>query len=162
MSRICAGNHAVHFARLTKIHYIMKLHRLFATVLATAALALPAFAAEETPLGEQMEKVSKALKAVSRAAKEGNVPKDLAAKVDDAKKAAEAGLKFEPAKTSEIPAAEKAKFLADYKASMQETIKTLDELKAAIEAGKTEDVTKSLEKLNSQKKDGHKKFQKDE
>ena len=108
------------------------------------------------------DRVSKALKAVSRAAKEGNVPKDLAAKVDDAKKATEAALKFEPAKTAEIPAAEKAKFLADYKASMEETIKTLGELKAAIEAGKTEDVTKTLEKLNAQKKDGHKKFQKEE
>ena len=74
MSRIRAGKHAVRFGRPTKIqNYIMKLHRLFATVLATAALALPAFAAEETPLGEQMEKVSKALKAVSRAAKEGNL-----------------------------------------------------------------------------------------
>ena len=139
----------------------MKLHRLFATVLATAALALPAFA-EDTPLTEEMEKLSKTLKSIGRAAKEGNVPKELAAKVDDAKKACEAGLKFEPAKTAEVPAAEKAKFLADYKASMQETIKTLDELKAAIEAGKTEDVNKALEKLNMQKKDGHKKFQKEE
>jgi soluble cytochrome b562 len=162
MSRIRTGKVAARFGRPTQIqNYIMKLHRLFATVLATAALALPAFA-EDTPLTEEMEKLSKTLKSIGRAAKEGNVPKDLAAKVDDAKKACEAGLKFEPAKTTEIPAAEKAKFLADYKASMQETIKTLDELKVAIEAGKTEDVNKALEKLNMQKKDGHKKFQKEE
>jgi soluble cytochrome b562 len=139
----------------------MKLHRLFATVLATAALAVPAFA-EDTPLTEEMEKLSKVLKVIGRAAKEGNVPKEHAAKVDDAKKACEAGLTMEPAKAKEVPAGEKEKFITEYKASMQETIKALDELKAAIEAGKTEDVNKALEKLNAQKKDGHKKFQKEE
>jgi soluble cytochrome b562 len=139
----------------------MKLHRLFATVLATAALAVPAFA-EDTPLTEEMEKLSKVLKVIGRAAKEGNVPKEHAAKVDDAKKAVEAGLTMEPAKAKDVPAGEKEKFITDYKASMQETIKALDELKAAIEAGKTEDVNKALEKLNAQKKDGHKKFQKEE
>jgi soluble cytochrome b562 len=140
----------------------MKLHRMLATVLATAALAVSAVAAEETPLGEQMEKFSKALKAIGRAAKEGKVSKDLVAKVDEAKKAAEAGLKFEPAKAKEVPAGEKEKFLADYKASMQETIKTLDELKAAVESEKADEVGKVMEKLNGQKKEGHKKFQKDE
>jgi soluble cytochrome b562 len=153
-------------ARTTKTKPIkpnhMKLHRMLATVLAAAALALPAFAADETPLGEQMEKFSKALKAIGRAAKEGNVSKDLAAKVDDAKAAAQKALTFEPAKTKEIPAGEKEKFLADYKKSMEETIKTLDELKAAVETGKADAVSKVMEKLNGQKKEGHKKFQKEE
>jgi soluble cytochrome b562 len=140
----------------------MKLHRILATVIATAALTLPSIAAEDTPLTEQMEKFNKSLKAIGRAAKEGAVSKDLVAKVDDAKKAAEESLKFEPEKTKEIPAAEKEKFLADYKAAMQETIKTLDELKAAVESGKADEVGKVMEKLNAQKKEGHKKFQKEE
>ena len=141
----------------------MKLHRMIATVLATAALSVSAFAAEdETPLGTQMEKVSKALKAVGRAAKEGKVSKDLAAKVEEAQKATEEALKFEPAKAKEVPAGEKEKFLADYKASMQETIKTLDELKAAVEAEKADEVGKIMEKLNGQKKEGHKAFKKED
>ena len=150
-------------ARYPKIHTYesMKLHRIFATIAATIALAVPAFA-EDTPLGEEMDKFSKALKQIGRAAKEGKVTKDMAAKVDDAKKAAEASLKFEPAKTKEIPAGEKEKFLADYKAAMQETIKALDELKAAVESEKADAVNAALEKLNNQKKDGHKKFQKEE
>jgi len=136
---------------------------MLATVLATAALAVSAFAAEdETPLGTQMEKVSKALKAVGRAAKEGKVSKELAAKVDEAKKAAEEALKFEPAKTKDVPAADKEKFLADYKKSMEETIKTLGELKAAVEAEKADEVGKIMEKLNGQKKEGHKAFKKED
>jgi soluble cytochrome b562 len=150
-----------HHTKPIKTH-TMKLHRMLATIVATAALAIPAFAADETPLGEQMEKFSKSLKAIGRAAKEGNISKELVAKVDDAKAAAQAALKFEPAKTKEIPAAEKEKFLADYKASMEETIKTLDELKAAVESGKADAVSKVMEKLNGQKKEGHKKFQKEE
>jgi soluble cytochrome b562 len=140
----------------------MKLHRILATIIATAALAVTSIAAEDTPLAEQMNKFNKALKAIGRAAKEGNVSKDLVAKVDDAKAAAEAALKFEPEKTKEVPAGEKEKFLADYKAGMQETIKTLDELKTAVSSGKADEVGKVMEKLNNQKKEGHKKFQKEE
>lgn len=136
---------------------------MLATVLATAALAVSAFAAEdETPLGTQMEKVSKALKAVGRAAKEGKVSKDLAAKVEEAQKATEEALKFEPAKTKDVPAADKEKFLADYKKSMEVTIKTLGELKAAVEAEKADEVGKIMEKLNGQKKEGHKAFKKED
>ena len=144
-----------------KTNYPMKLHRILATIVATAALATPAFA-EDTPLTEEMEKFNKALKTIVRASKEGTVSKDLASKVDDAKKACEAALKFEPEKTKDIPAAEKEKFLADYKAAMQETIKTLDELKVAVVGGKADEVGKVIEKLNAQKKEGHKKFQKEE
>jgi soluble cytochrome b562 len=140
----------------------MKLHRILATIIATGVLALSAIAAEDTPLAKEMDKFNKSMKAINRAAKEGTISKDLTAKVDDAKAAAEAAVKLEPEKTKDIPAGEKAKFLADYKASMQETIKTLDELKTAVAGGKADEVGKVMEKLNGQKKEGHKKFQKEE
>lgn len=138
----------------------MKLKHLF-TLLAAFAITVPAFAEEDTPLGKEMEKIGKALKAVGRAAKEGKVTKDLAAKVDEAKAAAQEALKFEPAKTKEVPAAEKAKFLTDYKASVEVMIKGLDELKVAVTAEKADEVAKLLEKLNEGKKEGHKKFKAD-
>lgn len=140
----------------------MKLHRLFITTLAALALTIPAGAEESTPLEEQMEKLSKALKVVNRnlldpTAKDANL-----AKIADAKTAADASIKLEPAMAKTIPAADKEKFLADYKAGMEATSKTLDELKAAVAADKSEDAAKIMEKLNAQKKDGHKKFQKEE
>ena len=136
----------------------MKLKNLFTITVATLAIAFPAFAEEETPLGKEMEKVSKAMKAIGRASKEGKVTKDLASKVDEAKTAFEAAAKLEPAKLKEVPAADKAKFLTDYKASCEVAIKELAVLKAAIEAEKADDVAKSLEKLNTGKKEGHKAF----
>ena len=137
----------------------MKLTHLL--TIAALALAFPAFAEEETPLGKEMEKAGKAMKAIGRAAKEGKVTKDLAAKVAEIKTAFEAAAKLEPAKAKDVPAAEKAKFLADYKASMEATIKDLDALKAAVESEKVEDVNKALEKLNNGKKEGHKAYKAD-
>ena len=137
----------------------MKLKHLL-TLLAVCAIAVPAFAKdeEETPLGKEMEKLSKALKAVNRnltdaAQKDANL-----AKIADAKAACAAAVKFDPAKTKEVPAADKAKFVTEFKASMEEVGKNLDALKAAIAGGKMDDAKALMEKLNGQKKDGHKKF----
>ena len=136
----------------------MKLKHLF-TLLAAFAITVPAFAAdEETPLGKEMEKISKAIKAINRnigdaAQKDANL-----AKLADAKTACAAASKLDPAKTKDVPAAEKAKFLEGYKASMQEMGKGLDALKAAIEGGKTDDAKGIIEKLNNGKKEGHKKY----
>ena len=140
----------------------MKLTKLL-TLLAVFAIALPATikAEEDTPLGKEMEKIGKTINAIRRAAKEGKVTKDMAAKVDDATAAATEALKFEPAKTKEVPAAEKAKFLAGFKESMEVMIKGLAELKAAVISEKADDVAKVIEKLNEGKKDGHKKYKAD-
>ena len=138
----------------------MKLKHLL-TLLAAFAITVPAFAEEDTPLGKEMEKIGKALKAVNRDLADASKKADNVKKVADAKEACAAAVKFEPAKTKEIPAADKAKFLADYKASMQEMGKGLDTLKAALEAGKTDEAKAALDKLNAGKKEGHKKFKAD-
>jgi soluble cytochrome b562 len=135
---------------------------LFPALLALSLLISPAFAEDDTPLAEEMNKISKVIKLVKRnladpTSKDANV-----AKLDEAKASAEKALTLEPAKTKDVPAAEKAKFLEDYKAGMQGFIKGLDELKTAVAAGKQDDAAKILEKLESGKKEAHKKFQKDE
>jgi hypothetical protein len=139
----------------------MKLKPLF-TLLAACVIAVPAFAEEDTPLTKEMEKANKAIKALSRAQKEGKVTKDMASKVADIKSAFEAAAKLEPTKTKDVPAAEKAKFLSDYKAAMEASIKDLDALKAAVESEKADEVGKALEKLNAGKKEGHKLYKADD
>ena len=135
----------------------MKLKNLF-TLLAACAIAVPAFAEEDTPLTKEMEKLNKAIKAVTRNIADAGQKDANLAKVAEAKAANTAGLKYEPAKTKDVPAAEKAKFVEGYKASMQEVGKNLDALKAAIEGGKTDEAKSILEKLNTEKKEGHKKY----
>jgi soluble cytochrome b562 len=140
-----------------KQEYPMKLKPLF-TLLAACAIAVPAFAEEDTPLAKEMEKVSKALKAINRnladaAQKDANV-----AKATEAIAANVAAMKYEPAKTKDVPAADKAKFLSGYKASMEEAGKELGALKTALQAGKTDEAKAILDKLNTAKKEGHKKY----
>lgn len=140
----------------------MKLKHLF-TLLAAFAIAVPAFAADDdTPLAKEMEKISKALKFINRSIGDASKKDECLTKVAEAKTANAAGLKYEPAKTKDVPAAEKAKFLAGYKSSMEEVGKNLDALKTAIAAGKTDDAKALLEKLNGEKKEGHKKYKADD
>jgi hypothetical protein len=140
----------------------MKLKHLFTAVLAAAALAVPAFAQEDTPLTKEMEKLNKALKVVNRnladpAQKDANL-----AGIAVAKASMEKALTLEPAKAKDVPIAQKSKFMADYKAAMQESMKALEELKVAIAADNVEEAAKAMEKLNGQKKEGHKVFKKEE
>ena len=138
----------------------MKLKHLF-TLLAAFAITVPAFAEEDTPLGKEMEKISKALKAVNRDVADASKKADNVKKIADAKEACAAASKFDPAKTKEVPAAEKAKFIEGYKSSMVEMGKGLDALKAALEAGKTDEAKALIDKLNSGKKEAHKKYKAD-
>ena len=135
----------------------MKLKNLF-TLLAACAIAVPAFAEEDTPLTKEMEKLNKAIKAIKRNVADAGQKDANLAKLAEAKAANTAALKFEPAKTKDVPAAEKAKFLSGYKTAMEEAGKSLDALKTALEGGKTDDAKALLEKLDGQKKDGHKKY----
>jgi soluble cytochrome b562 len=132
------------------------------TLLAACALIVPAYAEEDTPMTKEMEKLSKALKAVNRNLADASQKDANIAKIADAKTACAAAIKYEPATTKDVPAAEKAKYLADFKASMEEVGKNLDALKAAIEGGKMDDAKALMDKLNGQKKDGHKKFKSDD
>jgi soluble cytochrome b562 len=139
----------------------MKLKSIL-TLLAACAFAVPAFAEEkETPLGKEMEKINKAYKAIGKQADDAAKKDDTLAKIADMKKAAEATLTLEPEMTADIPAADKAKFLADYKAATEAFIKEIDVLKAAVEAGKADEAKKSIDTLKKMKGDGHKKFKKD-
>jgi hypothetical protein len=84
------------------------------------------------------------------------------AKLAEAKASIEKSLTMEPAKAKDVPAAEKEKFLAGYKAAMQDSLKAIEELRAAIAAGKADEAAKAMEKLNGQKKEGHKAYKKDD
>ena len=140
----------------------MKLKFLLTSILSATLLAVPAFAEDETPLGKEMEKVSKALKLINRGLEDAAQKDANLAKLAEIKASLEKSVDLEPAKAKDVPAGEKDKFVADYKAAMKGTIKSLDELKAAIEGGKTDDAKKAMEKLTSEKKEGHKKFKKED
>ena len=65
---------------------------------------------------------------------------------------------FEPAKTKDIPAADKDQFLADYRKQIDGLIADFQKLEAAVDSGKTADASALLDTIQADKREGHKKF----
>ena len=141
----------------------MKMKSLLTLALTLAFASTAAFAAEDdTPLTKEMKTMNKSLRALKKQVADATKKDDNLALIATIKKSLEASIKMEPAKTKEVPAAEKAAYLDKYKAQMTDLAKTYDELEAAIKADKADDVKKALDKLSEQKEKGHKDFAPDE
>lgn len=141
----------------------MKLKTLL-TLLTTAALSLNvAFAAEDdTPLAKEMKTINKSLRTLKRQAADASKKDENLALLATIKKSLEASNKLDPAKTKDVPAAEKEAYLAKYHEQMGDLAKTFDELEVAIKEDKADDAKKLFEKLTDQKEKGHKDFAPDE
>jgi hypothetical protein len=140
----------------------MKMKSLLAFVSAFALAASLAVAEEDTPLSKEMSAMNKALRALKKTAQDPAQKAANLAAVDKMKANVAAGLKYEPAKTKDQPAAEKTAYLDKFKQQMSDLDKSLDELKAAIDKGDKETIAKLFEKLGEIKEKGHKDFAPDE
>ena len=141
----------------------MKIKSLLTLALTLAFACTAVFAAEDdTPLTKEMKTMNKSLRTLKKQVADASKKDDNLALLATIKKSLDAATKFEPAKTKEVPAAEKAAYLDKYKAQLADLAKTYDELEAAIKADKADDVKKALDKLSEQKEKGHKDFAPDE
>lgn len=140
----------------------MKLKTLLTLVAALAVGFNVAVADEDTPLSKEMSAMNKSLRMLKRQIADASKKDDNLALVGKMKASVDASLKFEPAKTKDIPAADKAAYLEKYKQQMNDLKKSFDELEAAIKADKQDDAKKIFEKLSEQKEKGHKDFGVDE
>ncbi|MEN9631871.1 MAG: hypothetical protein RL077_275 [Verrucomicrobiota bacterium] len=135
---------------------------LIATALVLAVGPLARAADAETELGAKMEKMSGAFRAVRRQITDASKNADTLAKLATIRENAEASLKFEPAKKSEIPTAEQAKFVAGYKADMKKFLELLGKVEAAVKANKNEEADKILKEVGDAQKAGHKQYKKED
>lgn len=116
----------------------------------------------ETELGAKMEKMGGAFRALRRQIADASKNQDSLAKLATIKQNAQAALKLEPAKKAEIPAAQQAKFVADYQAKMKEFIALTEKVEAALKANNNEEAQKLLGAMGDAQKAGHKEFKKDD
>ena len=140
----------------------MKIRLILAT-LACALMTVPAVSAAdepETELGGKMEKMSSAFRPLRRQIADASKNADSLAKLATIKENAQAALKFEPAKKVEIPAAEQAKFVADYQAEMKKTIELIGKVEMALKANNNAEAEKLLGAVGDAQKAGHKQFKK--
>lgn len=139
----------------------MKIRALLLS-LACALAVSPLARADETELGGKMEKMSGAFRAIRRQITDKSKNADSLAKLAVVKQNAEASLKYDPAKKSEIPAANQAKFVADYQAGMKKFIALCDKLEAALKADNNAEAEKICSAMGDSQKAGHKEFKKDD
>src|SRR5439155_21442369 len=114
----------------------------------------------ETELGAKMDKISSAWRVVKRQINDASKNDDTLTKLASIKENMNAALKLEPALKAEKPAADQAKFVADYQGKMKDEIAKIDDLTALVKAGKNEEAAKMIGTIDQDQKDAHKQFKK--
>jgi soluble cytochrome b562 len=127
------------------------------------AVTAPAAADEKkTELELRMDRMGKAFrklrKQVADPAQNASSLQLVATMQDAAKEA----MDLTPAKAEDIPDGQKAKFMADFKAGIQDLRDQLAKLSDALAAGKNDDATKIVGDMFSLEKKDHKEFRRPE
>ena len=137
----------------------MKLKSLLTLAAALAISFNVAVAAEDdTELAKEMKAMNKSLRTLKKQIADPSKKEDNQKLVGDIRKHVAASHKLDPAKTKDIPAAEKAAYLEKYRKQLDDLDKSYEQVEAAIKADKPDDAKKAFEKLSEQKEKGHKDF----
>lgn len=136
----------------------------FTALTACLALTAPVLRADDTPLGKSMEAINASYKDLRKALRSPDVAQkpDYLKLVAAIRAEAVKSKELVPQKIEELSGAEKDTELAAYKKAMDDFIGSLDELAKLISSEKWDEVNTAVRNLNSQKGDGHDRFQKQE
>jgi len=125
------------------------------------ATSIPCHAADDgpkTPLAQQMAGMAKDFRPLRKIVGDP-AQKDAALKlVKDMENHATKAKDFEPAKTKDIPAADRDQFVADFRKQIDGLLVDFQKLETVVNDGKTADALALLDKLGADKREGHKKF----
>jgi cytochrome c556 len=142
----------------------MKIRLLLIAVVCALTPGRAIFAADEpeTELGAKMEKVGGAFRALGRQITDASKNADSLQRLAVIKENLTAGLKLEPAKKAEIPAADQKKFVADYRAEMKKFLELVEKTEAALKANNNAEAEKLVATMRDDQKKAHKQFKKDD
>ena len=112
----------------------------------------------DTPLAKQMEIMEDGMKKLRRTLRKAESNKESLELIEKVEKAAKASKDLVPAKAERMPATERAKFVEGYKKDMEATIKTIGEMKAAVQEGKNDKAQELYKTIKTQEDKGHEKY----
>jgi len=139
----------------------MKIRLFLLTLVCSLAVGPGAIAAEpETELGNKMDKMGSAFRALRRQAADATKNADSLAKIAVIKENAIASMKLDPVKKKDLPAADQKKFVGDYQAKMKDFIALVEKVEAAFKANNNAEAEKLIGQMADAQKAGHKEFQK--
>lgn len=141
-------------------------HALAASLL--CLFTLPAVQAQDRPaekaakkhteLEDRMEKINAAWRKLRRQVEDPAQNEATLALLADIRAASAGAEKLTPAKASDLPEADRAKFQADYAAGMKKLAGMLDQLEAALKAGQNADAAKLVTNIGNFQRESHKAF----
>lgn len=138
--------------------------RLFLFVLVSALTLAPvglrAADDDHTELGAKMEKIGGAWRRVKAQVNDASKNADTLARLATIKENMVASTNLEPELAKGKTGAEKEKFVADFRAKMKEETQKIDQIIAAVKAGKNEEAAKLVAIVDQDQKDAHKTFKK--
>ena len=139
------------------------LSRLAAALLFIGSLAasIPCHAQDrgpKTPLAQEMGGIARDLRSLRKVMNDPSQTNAALALVKDMEAHATKAKTFDPAKTKDIPPADKDQFIADYHTQIDGLISDFGKLGTAISSGDTAGANAMLDKLQNDKRQGHKKF----
>lgn len=145
----------------------MKIRILVLTLISALALGSSLPAAEkssekETELSLKMEKISGAWRRAKRSIGDASKNADTLKDLELIRVGLTESLNLKPEITSTKPAADQAKFVADYQAGMKKFIALCDKLEAALKADNNAEAEKICGAMADSQKAGHKEFKKDD
>ncbi len=130
---------------------------ILALALTTSALGAQQ-TEEKTPLGQRMTAMNAAFRTIGQqiadSSKNASTMEQLAIFETNAKEA----LGFEPEKKAQIPEADQAKFVADYKAGIQKLLDTAGRLHAALHSGNNTEAAAIVEEMRGLQRSSHGEF----
>jgi soluble cytochrome b562 len=143
----------------------MKIRVLTVTLLCAFAALLGLQAQDqkkepETELGKVMDKIRAANSRLNRQIDDATKNEDSLAQVKIIKEAGAAALKLDPVLKADKPAADQAKFVADYQKDMKAFLVNVDKLEAALKAGNNAEAKNMLATLKQNQKEGHTQYRK--
>jgi soluble cytochrome b562 len=113
---------------------------------------------EETELERSMEKMAGAFRKLKRQVADVSKNAESIQLVATMQAAAVEGLKLVPAKASDVPAADREKFVAEYRKEMRKLIENFEKLEAALKANNNNEAVGLVTEISSIQKAGHREF----
>jgi soluble cytochrome b562 len=112
----------------------------------------------KSPLAQEMSGISKDFRSLRKVVNDPSQKDAALGLVKDMEARATKAKGFEPEKTADIAPADRPQFLIDYRKQMDGLIADFGKLEQAVSDGKTADASALLDKLQADKREGHKKF----
>lgn len=137
----------------------MKRNQLLALLVIAATGSL--YAEADSALENQMKILARGNRQLSQQVADPAQQQSTITLIENLKKAALDSKALEPRKTSEIPEAKRAQFLADFRTELDELMDSFNQIEEAVKTGQYDRAKSLLATVNTIKKEGHGEFKVD-